>query len=61
MPNALSRAQRYKDLADECMRLAELATSDDIRRHYGTIAESYLSLAEAELKLDAETLRIRTG
>jgi hypothetical protein len=61
MTKALSRGQQYKDRGDECLRLSELASSDDIRRHYRTTAESYLRLAEAELKLEAETQTTRTS
>ena len=49
MSNPLYRAQRYRDLADECRAIAALcAPSTEIRAHYSRMAQHYGSLAEAE-------------
>jgi hypothetical protein len=42
------RARRYRDRAEECLRLAELATVQEIANHYRRISEHYLELAEAD-------------
>ena len=54
MPDHLSRAQRYHDRADECRRLAELATSPETQKEYARIAEYYDQLAQAELTLGGD-------
>jgi hypothetical protein len=51
MSDSLSKAQRYHERADECLRLAGLATDDQIRQHYRKMAEDYLTLARAELRI----------
>ncbi|HLK81519.1 MAG TPA: hypothetical protein VKT99_08500 [Xanthobacteraceae bacterium] len=48
MLDALSRAQRYRDLAEGCRRLAAIGLSAETRNHYLRMAEHYSSLAEAE-------------
>jgi len=48
MPDALNRAQRYHDLAEEYRRLAAIDSSTDIRDRYLRMAEYYSKLAEAE-------------
>ncbi len=58
MPDALNRAARYRELADECLKLSERATNEEIRAHYRRIAENYLVVARAELTR-AEQNRIR--
>ena len=49
MPDHLSRALRYRERADECRRLAELATSPEMRGDYAKLAEYYDQLSDAEL------------
>jgi hypothetical protein len=49
MSDSLSKAKRFRDRAEECTKLAELAASEKMRRHYKKIAESYLAMARAEL------------
>ena len=58
MPDAFDRAARYRDLANECLKLSERATDDEIRGHYRKIAENYLVVARAEIAR-AEQNRIR--
>jgi hypothetical protein len=51
LSDPLTRAQRYRACAAECVELAKAATSNEIRSHHYAIAEHYLRLAEAEEKL----------
>ena len=48
MTDALNRAQRCRDLAEEYRRLAAIDSSTDIRDRYRRMAEHYSKLAEAE-------------
>ena len=48
MLDALNRAQRYRDLAEGCRRLAAIGFSTETRNHYLRMAEHYSSLAEIE-------------
>ena len=50
MSDSLSKAIHYRELAAECVKLAELGATDRIRAHYQTIAECYLERARAELR-----------
>ena len=49
MSDSLSKAKRFRERAEECTKLAELATMAKMRRYYKKIAESYLAMARAEL------------
>jgi hypothetical protein len=49
MSDSLSKTKRFRERAEECTKLAELATRAKMRRHYKKIAESYLAMARAEL------------
>jgi hypothetical protein len=44
----LSNADRYLRQAEECIALANVATSNKVRAHHYAAAEHYLRLAEAE-------------
>ena len=48
MLDAFGRAERYRDLAEGCRRLAAIGFSAETRNHYLRMAEHYSSLAEAE-------------
>ena len=48
MSDALGRAERYRDLADECRRLAAIGSSAEIRDRYLLMAEHCSTLVEAE-------------
>jgi hypothetical protein len=48
MLDALNRAERYRDLAEGCRRLAAIGFSTETRNHCLRMAEHYSSLAEAE-------------
>jgi hypothetical protein len=56
MSDALKRAERCRDLAKECRRLAAISSSTDIRDRYLRMAEHYSSLAEAEEAADTGVL-----
>jgi hypothetical protein len=42
------RAEHYRDLAEECRRLAVTSLSTQMRIRYWRMAENYCTLAEAE-------------
>jgi hypothetical protein len=48
MLNALNRAERYRDLAEECRRLTAISSSTQMRKRYSRMAEHYSLLAEVE-------------
>ena len=48
MLDAWNRAERYRDLAEECSRLAATTFSTQLRNRYRRMAEYYCALAEAE-------------
>ena len=52
MSDALKRAERCRDLAKECRRLAAISSSTHIRARYLRMAEQYSSLAKAEEAAD---------
>jgi hypothetical protein len=46
--DALSRAERYRDFAEEYRRLAAIGSATDIRNRCLRMAEHYSMLADAE-------------
>jgi len=48
MLNAWNRAEHYRDLAEECRRLAETTFSTPMRHRFRRMAEYYSTWAEAE-------------
>ena len=48
---ARKRADRCRERADECMRLARAATDPEARATYLAMAEQYLVVCQAELDL----------
>jgi hypothetical protein len=48
MPDPLNRAERYRELAEECRRLAAIGSSTESRDRYLQMAERYSALAKAE-------------
>jgi hypothetical protein len=48
MLDALNRAERYRELAEGCRRLAAIAFSTETRNHFVRMAEHYRTLAEAD-------------
>ena len=59
MWDALNRAERYRDLAEECRRLAAASLSAQMRSRFSRMAEYYSTLAEGRTSLArvAETAR----
>ena len=51
MLRALSRALRYRDLAEDYRRIAAIGLSTELRNRYLRVAEHYGALAEAEEEL----------
>lgn len=49
MSNALYRAERCHDLAEECQRLAAMSPSTEMQKHYSRMAEHYNTLAQVEM------------
>jgi hypothetical protein len=48
MLNILGRAERCRDLAEECRRVDAMYPSTEMANHYRRMAEHYSSLAEAD-------------
>src|SRR5262249_45988169 len=48
MLDALNRAERCRDLSQECRRLAVTSSSKQMRKRYSRMAEHYSLLTEAE-------------
>jgi hypothetical protein len=48
MSDALNRAERLRDMAEECRKAAALSSSAQMRNHYLRLEEHYDVLAEAE-------------
>jgi len=48
MSDALYRAERCRDLAEEFRRLSEMCTSAEMRNHYSRMAEHYSSLLDVK-------------
>jgi hypothetical protein len=46
--DALNRANRYRELAAGCRRLADIGISSETRNHFLRMAEHYGTLAKAE-------------
>jgi hypothetical protein len=51
MLDALNRAERYRELAEECRRLAANSLSAQMRTRYSRMAEDYSKLAEGPTPL----------
>jgi hypothetical protein len=49
MPDPVERARRFRNRAEECLRVADLAWSDESRDRYRAMARVYNALADAEL------------
>ena len=51
MPDPLTRSLRYRERAAECLKLAAMAATQEIRAGYEDLAARYTDIAEVELKL----------
>ncbi len=50
MSSALNRAEHYRELAQECRRLAATTLSNRMKNRYSWMAEIYAALAEADVR-----------
>jgi hypothetical protein len=57
MLDTLNRAERYRDLAEECRRLAITTLSSQMKNRYSLMAKDYFLLAEVEDQAHAFTRR----
>jgi hypothetical protein len=48
MSNPSSRAEHYRDMADECRQLATFSVSSKLKSRFSQMADRYGTLAEAE-------------
>jgi len=48
MLDTLNRAERYRDLAEECRRLAITTLSSQMKNRYSLMAKDYILLADDE-------------
>jgi hypothetical protein len=48
MSDPLKSARKFRDLAEECLRLSKLAPTAESKAEYRQIASHYITLAEAE-------------
>ena len=51
MPDPVERARHFRNRAEECLRVADLVWSHELRERYRAIAGAYTALAETELVL----------
>jgi hypothetical protein len=58
MSDAWTRAEHYRDLAEECLHLAATSFSTQMRIRYRRMAENYCALAEAERAEHARLKRL---
>jgi hypothetical protein len=49
MSDPVERARDFQTRAEECLRVADIAWSDEVRDRYRALAEAYRALAETEL------------
>jgi hypothetical protein len=55
MLDTLYRAERYRDLAEECRRLATTTLSSQMKNRYSLMAKDYILLADVEDQAHAFT------
>jgi hypothetical protein len=62
MLDALNRGESYRDLAEECRRLAATSLSPQMRSRFTLMAEDYSALAEGRMNLRrmAALMRVAT-
>jgi len=48
MSDPLKRARKYRNLAEECLRLSALAPTAETKAEYRLLAGQYVTLAEGE-------------
>jgi hypothetical protein len=57
MLDKLNRAERYRDLAEECRRLAATTLSSQMKNRYLLMAKDYILLADVEEQARAHCTR----
>ena len=57
MLNALNRAERYRELAEGCCRLARIGFSNETRNHYLRMAEQNSPQQEVTMRARPKTIR----
>lgn len=57
MLDTLNRTERYRDLAEECRRLATTTLSSQMKNRYSLMAKDYILLADVEDQAHAFTQR----
>jgi len=60
MWDALNRAESYRDLAEECRRLAANSLSAQMRNRFSKMADDYSTLAEGRTSLRGLPVLLRT-
>ena len=61
MSDASNRAERYRELAEGCRRLATIGFSAETQNHFLQMAEHYKTLAEAEEAADIGVTGLATS
>jgi hypothetical protein len=61
MWDALNRAESYRDLAEECRRLAASSLSPQMRNRFSLMADDYSTLAEGRTSLPGLTVLMRAA
>jgi hypothetical protein len=59
--DALNRAESYRDLAEECRRLAASSLSPQMRNRFSLMADDYSTLAEGRTSLRGLTVLMRAA
>jgi hypothetical protein len=57
MLDTVNRAERYRDLAEECRHLATTTLSSQMKTRYSLMAKDYILLADVEDQAHAFTRR----
>jgi hypothetical protein len=61
MWDALNRAESYRDLAEECRRLAASSLSPQMRNRFSLMADDYSTLAEGRTSLRGLAVLMRAA
>ena len=61
MWDALNRAESYRDLAEECRRLAANSLSSQMRNRFSKMADDYSTLAEGRTSLRGLAAQMRVA
>jgi hypothetical protein len=61
MWDALNRGESYRDLAEECRRLAASSLSPQMRNRFSRMADNYSTLAEGRTSLRGLAVLMRVA